>query len=220
MNYRAVIFDLGGVVLGSPLQAISDYERSAGLEPGVVGRVIVAGGAQGAWSRLERGEIDRTAFHAVFAAECRTAGAEVDTRRLFEFIAQASEPRPEMLAAIARIRARGLKAAALTNNWAPEEGEEGRLGGEIGPCFDAVFESAVLGLRKPDPRVYRYVCAELGIGPEQAVFLDDIGANLKSARALGMRTIRVVEPREALAELERALGFGLLQDAGAGSGSG
>ena len=210
MNWRAVIFDLGGVVLGSPLQAVADYERSADLEPGFVGRTIAAGGAEGAWSRLERGEIGRAEFHAAFARECLAAGAAVDTRQMFERIAEASEPRPEMLAAIGRIRARGLRAAALTNNWAPEDGEEGRFGAALEPVFDAIFESSVLGLRKPDPRIYRHVCRELGIAFEEAVFLDDIGANLKSARALGMRTIRVVEPRAALEELERTLGFGLL----------
>ena len=72
--------------------------------------------------------------------------------------------------------------------------------------FDAFFESSVLGLQKPDPRIYRHACSELGIAPEEAVFLDDIGRNLKAARALGMTTIKVDTPEQALAELARTLG--------------
>jgi putative hydrolase of the HAD superfamily len=66
-----------------------------------------------------------------------------------------------------------------------------------------------VGLRKPDPRIYQHACRELGVAPEASIFLDDIGANLKAARALGMHTIKVDTPEQALGELESALGFGL-----------
>ena len=75
--------------------------------------------------------------------------------------------------------------------------------------FDSFVESAVEGLRKPDPRIYELICARLGVTPSETAFLDDIGANLKPARAMGMTTIRVVEPESALAELETHLGFPL-----------
>lgn len=207
MSHRAVLFDLGGVVYDSPLHAIAAFERDRGLERGFVARVIGAGGEQGAWSRLERGELQLEAWHAPFAAECQAAGHALDTRALMDSVRGSSSARPAMLVAIECIRQRGLLAAALTNNWAPE-GESGPRH-ELHACFDRVFESSVLGLRKPDPRIYRHACAELGVEPAEAVFLDDIGANLKSARALGMHTIKVDAPGPALAELEQVLGFPL-----------
>jgi epoxide hydrolase-like predicted phosphatase len=110
-----------------------------------------------------------------------------------------------MLEAIRRIRERGLIAAAITNNWIAEEGSAGSLR----HLFDLVVESAVEGMRKPDPRIFNAACERLGIVPSEAVFLDDIGSNLKTARSLGMTTIKVVEPDAALAELETLLGFAL-----------
>lgn len=114
-----------------------------------------------------------------------------------------------MIAAIRAIRARGLRVGALTNNWVAEEPAASRLGQELRGLFDAFVESAVVGLRKPDPRIYRHACQELGVAPEASIFLDDIGANLKAARALGMHTIKVDSAEQALAELEAALGFPL-----------
>ena len=67
----------------------------------------------------------------------------------------------------------------------------------------------MVGLRKPDPRIYEHACRSLGIEAREAVFLDDIGSNLKTARALGMTTIKVTTPEQALAELEALLGFAL-----------
>jgi len=110
-----------------------------------------------------------------------------------------------MLEAIRRIRAHGLLAAALTNNWITEDAGTGVLR----PHFDVFIESAAIGLRKPDPRIFQRACEALRVAPAEAVFLDDIGANLKAARALGMTTIKVADPAAALAELEGVLGFAL-----------
>ena len=205
---RAVIFDLGGVVLGSPLQAIADFERERGIATGLVNRVVVESGPRGAWSRLERGELALEAFVAEFEAECARAGARVAARAMMERIAASAQPRPAMLAAIARLRARGLRAAALTNNWS---------GGSDAPRalrahFDVFVESCVVGLRKPDPRIYAHALAELGVEAAEAAFLDDIGRNLKPARELGMATVKVDDPDRALAELELLVGFPLRAD--------
>jgi epoxide hydrolase-like predicted phosphatase len=79
----------------------------------------------------------------------------------------------------------------------------------LGPHFDAVVESAVEGMRKPDPRIYELACERLDVKPAEAIFLDDIGRNLKTARQLGMATIKVDDPDQALGELEALLGFAL-----------
>jgi putative hydrolase of the HAD superfamily len=205
MTYRAVLFDLGGVVVGSPLHAIAAYEEELGIPAGSVNRVVIGNGADGAWARLERGELTLEPFYEAFDLECAAAGAKLSARTLMERVAGATAPRPAMLEAIRRIRQRGIVAAAVTNNWVSEEGSAGSLR----HLFDLVVESAIEGMRKPDPRIFTITCERLGIAPGEAVFLDDIGSNLKTARSLGMTTIKVVEPDAALAELERLLGFPL-----------
>lgn len=203
---NAVIFDLGGVVMGSPLHAIAAYERELGIEAGFVNRQVVATGASGAWSRLERGEVALDAFYPLFDAECNAAGNPLSARVMMERIGVAAQPRPRMLSAIRTIRARGLRTAALTNNW---RGDGTRERDWLRDVFDVVVESAVEGLRKPDPRIYPITLARLGAIATETVFLDDIGRNLKPARALGMITIKVDDEMQALRELAQALGFAL-----------
>jgi epoxide hydrolase-like predicted phosphatase len=205
MRYRAVIFDLGGVVVGSPLAAIADYERAQGIVSGFVNRLVVTTGAGGAWSRLERGELGLEQFYPAFEAECAAAGVTLSARAMMGEVARATAPRPAMLEAIRRIRAEGLKAAALTNNWLTEDGGAGVLRDH----FDVFVESAAVGLRKPDPRIFELALGQLAVGPAEAVFLDDIGRNLKAARTLGLATIKVEAVEPALAALEALLGFAL-----------
>ncbi len=203
-SWRAVIFDLGGVVVGSPLHAIANYERELGIPAGAINRLVVANGASGAWSRLERGELGLDEFFPRFDAECRDAGHSISARAMMERIARAAQPRPQMLAAIRQLRDRGLRTSALTNNWRGDGGGEPDW---LGPLFDVVVESAVEGLRKPDPRIYALALERLEVAAHEAVFLDDIGRNLKPARALGMHTIKVDDPDAALRELGDVLGF-------------
>ena len=123
------------------------------------------------------------------------------------YIAEASRPRPRMLAAVRTIRERGLRVGALTNNWVAD-GRRPTDG--LRAHFDIFVESAVVGLRKPDPRIYELVCRELGVAPSRVAFLDDIGRNLKQARELGMTTIKVEDPDQALRELSALLEFDLI----------
>jgi len=200
----AVVFDIGGVVQDSPLHAIARYERERGIEPNAINRVVVAAGEQGAWARLERGELTTQTFVEPFEADCRAHGISVDGRYLMAKIAETTVPRPVMLEAIRRIRAAGLRVAALTNNWRTDAPRT-----RLDAHFDVFVESAVEGLRKPDPRIYALVCERLGVPPARAAFLDDIGRNLKPARALGMATIKVDEPEQALRELGALLELAL-----------
>ena len=210
----AVVFDIGGVVQDSPLHAIARYERERGIDPNAINRVVVAAGEQGAWARLERGELTARTFVEPFEADCRAHGIAIDGRYLMAKIAETSVPRPVMLEAIRRIRAAGLRVAALTNNWVADTPRHGPDGAEtartrLDPHFDVFVESAVVGLRKPDPRIYSLVCEKLGLPPSRVAFLDDIGRNLKPARELGMATIKVDDPEQALRELGALLGLDL-----------
>ncbi len=204
---RAVIFDLGGVVVDSPLHAIARYERDLGIPDGFVNRLVVERGPGGAWSRLERGEIGRDVFERDFEAECRAAGHALSAGEMMRRIGECG-PRPAMLRAIERLRDAGKRVAALTNNWVDEEADPDAPH-ELHALFHVVVESAKVGLRKPDPRIYEHACRALDIRPEEAVFLDDIGRNLKTARTLGMQTIKVDAPEPALAALSELVGIDL-----------
>ena len=205
MSFQAVIFDLGGVVLGSPLHAIAHYEKELGIEAGAVNRVVASTGEAGAWSKLERGIFDLEEFFPAFEKDCADAGFTISASTMFERMAVESAPRPTMLRAIERLREEGLRTAALTNNWAT--GDPGP--NPLRPHFDEFVESAIEGLQKPDPRIYELVLGRLGVTAEKSVFLDDIGRNLKTARKMGMTTIKVDDPAEALSALQDQVGFSL-----------
>ncbi|HEV3135161.1 MAG TPA: HAD family phosphatase [Acidimicrobiia bacterium] len=208
MKFEAVVFDLGGVVFPSPLDVFRAYERDHGLPHRFLSEVVLADPEHGAWSRLERGEVNFDEFCDAFDAECAAHGGTVSARELMDAVRVGLDARPEMVTAIGAIRRRGLKTAALTNNWADDPAGTDRAS-PTGDWFDVMVESAVEGLRKPDPRIYTLVCERLAVSPTATVFLDDLGANLKPARELGMTTIKVADPDAALAELEDVLGFEL-----------
>jgi putative hydrolase of the HAD superfamily len=208
VSYEAVVFDLGGVVFPSPLDVFRAYERDHGLPHRFLSEVVLADPEHGAWSRLERGELNFDEFCDAFDAECAAHGTTVSARELMDAVRVGLDARPEMVTAITAIRRRGLKTAALTNNWADDPARTNRAS-PTDDWFDVMVESAVEGLRKPDPRIYALVCERLDVSPPATVFLDDLGANLKPARELGMTTIKVAEPEVALAELGAVLGFEL-----------
>src|SRR5277367_6921125 len=196
------MFDFGGVISTSPFEAFAHLEIERGLPLGFIRRVNAANPDDNAWARLERSEIDIDAFAAAWAAEARALGHHLDGRLVLDRLA--GDIRPQMVAAVDALR-KLYKTACLTNNFASSERVVSEKVAEVYALFDAVLESRVLGVRKPDPRFYELACAALGVEPDEAVFLDDLGVNLKPARALGMRTIKVTDPDEALVELEQIL---------------
>jgi putative hydrolase of the HAD superfamily len=212
---RAVIFDFGGVILTSPFDAFSRYEADNGLPAGFLRRLNATDPDTNAWARLERNEVDLAGFADLFEAEAAAAGHRVDGRAVLALLA--GQLRPQMVEALRRCHDR-LKTALLTNNFVPHDDPSDESDGGRGPAgpmadvlhhFDVIVESSRVALRKPDPAIYRLVCDELGVEPAEAVFLDDLGVNLKPARALGMATIKVVDPDDAIAELEAVVGFPL-----------
>ncbi|MGZ4618867.1 MAG: HAD family hydrolase [Frankiaceae bacterium] len=187
---EAVLFDLGGVLLASPFEAIEHYERARGVPSGTIRRINSVDPQTNAWARLERGEIDMEAFAALFEAEARLHGVDVGA---FDVLALLfGDVQPQMIAAVDRLRDAGLRVGVLSNTPSrlPRSGPVGEVLGR----FDVVVESFVVGLRK------------LGVEAPATVFLDDLGVNLKPARELGMRTIKVVDPGDALRELAELTG--------------
>ncbi len=202
---KAVLWDFGGVILTSPFEAFADHERRSGLPVGFIRNVNATNPHTNAWAQLERQEITVEDFDAAFAAEAQALGGNVSGADVLELLA--GEVRPEMVAALHRCRDAGFVQACLTNNVAtgnPRPEVE-----HVMAVFDVVIESSKLGIRKPEPRFYELACEALEVTPDQCVFLDDLGINLKPARAMGMTTIKVDTPAQALGELEVVVGLEL-----------
>jgi putative hydrolase of the HAD superfamily len=203
----AVLFDFGGVITDSPFDAFARYEQGHELPIGFIRGVNKTNHLDNAWARLERNELGFEEFCDAFEAEARAAGGRIDARDLFAMFS--GQLRPEMVEAVRRC-GRHFKTGLLTNNFVtPVAQSRSAELAEILALFDAVIESSVVGVRKPDDRFYVMACEALGIAPSQAVFLDDLGVNLKPARALGMITIKVTDAPSALADLEEVVGIPL-----------
>lgn len=199
---KAVLWDFGGVILSSPFEAFAHYEASNGLPEGFIRRLNATNPHDNAWALLERNAVGFDEFCELFEAEARAEGHEVDARKVIALLA--GEVRPEMVEAVRRCKER-CKTALLTNNFVAPDGGVGLE--EVLALFDAIIESSKVGVRKPEPRFYEMACEILAIEPHEAVFLDDLGINLKPAKEMGMHTIKVVDPAVALDELERVVGF-------------
>lgn len=205
---RAVLFDFGGVILSSPFEAFARYERERGLPEGFLRSVNATDPDANAWARLERSELSLTEFDAAFAEESVAAGHLVPGSDVLALLG--GDVRPAMVEAVRRCRER-VATALLTNNVVAVDARAmaGSAHGEALAHFDVIVESSRVGVRKPEPRFYELALDELQIEAREAVFLDDLGINLKPARAMGMTTIKVGDPAVALAELEAVVGFPL-----------
>jgi len=263
-NIKAVIFDIGGVVLRSPLLAIAAYERERGIPNNYINCSITRRGREGAWQKFERGEISLFPFYEAFGLElsdtmngnkwyseyCQRRGITcpelpqslyINGRDLFGRMMRESAAFDERIVeAIRRIRAANRwRVIALTNNFSKTdssligfdtpssneypnstlESELKFLGWEEGGAvslrlralFDDFIDSSQVGMRKPEPEFYLFACKKNNITPDTAVFLDDLGQNLKAAKRLGMETIHVPIGGSlgALKNLEEILGINL-----------
>ena len=210
---RAVLWDFGGVMTESPFAAFRRFEQERGVPANFLRDINARNPDANAWARFERSELTPEAFDRAYAAETRAAGHEVRGLDVIDLLY--GELRPEMVQAL-RICKQHYANACVTNNVNAGAGRgidrDRQRGAEcqaVLDLFDAVFESSKIGARKPEPRFFELVCKHLRIDPDQAVYLDDLGTNLKPARAMGMRTIKVEDPATAIAELESALAIAL-----------
>lgn len=259
-HLKAIVFDIGGVVLRSPFIAIDEFESEKGLPKDYLNVSITSRGPGGAWQKFERGELSLFSFYEEFGRdlsdtdnsnkwytaycarkkiECPTLPVmlDIDGRELFGRMMRQTAYDCHILRAIHRIRASGRwLIIALTNNYSkhitdssstpltagqppmgvPDSelqflGWDDKAKFHLRALFDDFCDSSELGMRKPDPEFYLLACHRNGIRPGEAVFLDDIGMNLKAARALGMETIHVPigGTLNAVKQLEAKLGIDL-----------
>ena len=209
----AVLWDFGGVILSSPFDAFRQYERAAGLPEDFIRMLNARNPDTNAWAKMERSEVSLAEFVTLFEAEADAQGHRLDGWKVLKAIS--GDIRPQMVEALRRCKAT-FRVACITNNMKAGEGpgmarspDKARAVAEILSLFEHVVESSKVGLRKPDPRIYQHACDLLGVPPERCIYLDDLGINLKPARALGMRTIKVVDPEVAIDELQAMVGIPL-----------
>ena len=213
-NFDAVIWDFGGVITSSPFEAFARFETANELPKDFIRSINATNPDTNAWALFERSEIDADAFDAAFQAEAAARGHSVRGADVLALLA--GDIRPEMVAVLQRLIDEDYKIGCITNNVKTGSGagmarskEKAAAVEAVMELFSHVLESSKVGIRKPDPEIYKMACAALDVAPERAVFLDDLGVNLKPARALGMATIKVSGAEQAISELETLLGHPL-----------
>ena len=199
--FDAVLFDMGGVLVTGPFAGFARYEREHHLPVDTIRTINATNADTNGWARYERGEIDRDEFCRVYTLEAAALGFRVDADAVLNCMK--SEPVAEMIELVGRLHGR-LKLGMITNNLHPMD-RAGSMIASVLDVFDVVVESSVEGVRKPDPAIYRLACERLAVPAERCVFLDDLGVNLKPARAMGMTTMKVIDPVAAAVELAALL---------------
>ena len=212
---EAVIFDYGGVLSTTPFAGIAEFERQMGYPEKSLARLLFGAGAspQGPteaipdhdWHLLETGRLGLEEFHERLVARSEAAlGRPLDLGVYAQFLEELGVGiHWMMIHRVRELRADGYRTAILTNNIK----EWGRYWKGSIPLdlFDVVVDSCEVGLRKPDPAIFRLTCERLGVAPEAAVFLDDTRRHVEAARQVGLHAILVADPLAALAELDAIL---------------
>jgi putative hydrolase of the HAD superfamily len=212
---EAVIFDYGGVLSTTPFAGFAEFERKMGYPEKSLARLLFGPGAspQGPteaipdhdWHLLETGRLTLDAFHERLEARAEaTLGKPLDLGIYAQFLRELGVGVHWMMVhRVRELRAEGYRTAILTNN-VKEWGEYWKASIPL-DLFELVVDSCEVGLRKPDPAIFRLTCDRLGVAPEAAVFLDDTRRHVESAREVGLHAILVADPLDALAELDAIL---------------
>jgi epoxide hydrolase-like predicted phosphatase len=240
---KVLLFDIGGVCVVSPFKAILEYEQHRGIPTGYINYNIRELTPNGAWHKLERGEIPNDAeYMRLFKADLQRPDLwakfnreklnridvppmpEIDTEVLYwTMMSTARVNDPFMYPALQRLKAAGWKLAAMSNTTLYPEGHafNEKSAEDVRDIFEVFVSSAHVGMRKPNRDIYEYTLGQVrerwgdDIQPEDVLFLDDIGENLKMGKKVGFRTIRVFlgKTDDAVRELEKATGESLLGSA-------
>ena len=206
MTFNTIIFDFGGVITSSPFEAFNRLEAQRGLPKDFVRSVNARNPDDNAWAKFERAECGAAEFDALFAAEARVLGHDLDGASVIACLS--GDIRPEMVAALDMLKSKGFALGCITNNVPSGKGagmavsdEKAAAISAVMATFDHIIESSKVGVRKPDPRIYAMMCAALAVSPSQCIYLDDLGINCKPAAAMGMAAIKVTSGAQALNDL-------------------
>ena len=210
-SIKAILWDFGGVLTTSPFEAFNRFEAAHDLPKDFIRRVNSTNPTTNAWAQFESNTITTEQFDQLFEQESESLGHPVRGMRVLELLS--GELRPRMVSALRKCKEH-FKVGCITNNMKSGEGpsmarDEAKAAASqsVMTLFDVIVESSVEGVRKPDPRIYEIACGRMDVAPETCVFLDDLGINLKPAKALGMTTIKVIEEDQAIKDLTKATGI-------------
>ena len=213
---EAVVSDFGGVLTTPLMRAFAALQDENDLEPGALGaalRRIAERDGRHPLYELECGRMTEHDFLAELSAQLREDlgrdDIELDSfaERYFTHL----EPNHAMIAFLGELRERGYRLGLLTNNVREWEARW-RAMLPVDALFEVVVDSAFVGLRKPDPAIYRLTCERLGVAPERCVFVDDVEVNCTAAAELGMAAVLFRSSEQAIAEVREALGGGQLSE--------
>ncbi len=208
---RAILWDFGGVFTTSPFEAFNRYEHEVGAPKDFIRQINATNPDTNAWAQFEANKITMEEFDTLFAEESAARGHKIPGSKVIALLSGDLRPRMENVLDTCKAH---YRVACITNNVKAGEGPgmsrdaaKAERVAKVMDKFDVVVQSSIEGVRKPNPAIYKLTCERLGVPPENAVFLDDLGINLKPAAALGMRTIKVVTEIQAIDDLATITGL-------------
>ena len=205
MNYKAILWDFGGVVTSSPFEAFNEFESANDLPPDLIRTINSENPDSNAWAKFESNQVSIEEFDELFFQEALTKGFQVRGKDIIKLLS--GSIRNNMVDFLKELKG-NYKLGCITNTVNSQDDlkdKERQLKKEAMALFDHVVESSKVGIRKPNPKIYKMSCLALSVEPKECIYLDDLGINLKPARELGMATIKVVNPEEAIQEVRNLL---------------
>ena len=205
MTFKAVFWDFGGVLTTSPFDVFNRFEAERGYPRDFIRGVNARNHETNAWAQFESSRITLDEFDHLFEQETAAAGYAVRGRDVFALFG--GDVRPRMVEVLVRCK-QAYRVVCLTNNADAGSGsgmsssdDQADAVRAVMDLFDLIIESSKEGMRKPDPRIYILACERMAVAPATVVYLDDLGINLKPAKAMGMTTIKVVSEAQVIADL-------------------
>jgi putative hydrolase of the HAD superfamily len=204
-GYEALVIDFGGVLTTSLRTSMEAFCEANGMEMQHLVRAAL-GAYMGSEDELvtdfETGRISEEAFSVAFAARLEEySGIEIAHTGLIDRLFETLELEEDMFELVARARAEGYRTALLSNSWGMGLYPLDR----INKLFDVIVISGEVGLRKPDPDIFRLTVEKLGLEPARCVFVDDHPGHLKAAQRAGMTTVLHKDPQQSITEVETLL---------------
>jgi len=211
LQLQAILWDFGGVFTTSPFENFNKLEEELGAPRDFIRQVNSTNPDNNAWAQFESNSISLDDFDELFADESEALGFRVDGKAVINVLS--GDLRPRMVEVL-KICKQSHKVACITNNVRAGKGPgmnqntaKANQVGKVMDLFDAIIESSVVGIRKPNPAIYQLACQALEVTPNDCAFLDDLGINLKPAKELGMATIKVLGEEQAISDLSELTGL-------------
>ena len=203
MKYKAIIWDFGGVITSSPFEAFNEFEEANGLPKDIIRTINSENPDMNAWAQFESNSITIGQFNDLFLKEAKAKGFDIKGRDIIKLLK--GSIRENMVSFLRELKS-DFKLGCITNNVksSSQENTDNETE-EVMSIFDHLIESSIVGIRKPNPEIYMMSCDALNVSPDQCIYLDDLGINLKPARELGMTTIKVIQPEDAIQEVRNLL---------------